>query len=379
MTLPPPPGHQPPRAAVPPPPGWAPGQVGSAPPPGHAAPPPGHGPPPGYGPPPGFGPTPGYGPPPGWRPPPVRAVHKPGAIPLQPLTLSDIYGAAFKIVRHNPQATAGAALLVTLVAMTVPTVLTLAASLTDVFGTTNRQLVEGVVGGGSLLLGLLLNAVGTAVVAGMVVSVCRAAAVGRTMTLGQAWAATHGSRWRLVGLSALSAVFNMAVVAVWVAALVVLAQVTDVALVVLVALVSGAAVLVLLAFVWIRLFYLAGPVLVMERRGVFASLGRGWQLSRGDAWRVLGIAVLTMVVVQFASGLVTLPVGLGFGLLSVTEWGVAHPMLVQVLSQSIGAVLASVLVTPFVACVTSLQYLDERFRKEALDVDLMTEAGILTP
>ena len=37
---------------------------------------------------------------------------------------------------------------------------------------------------------------------------------------------------------------------------------------------------------------------------------------------------------------------------------------------------AAAFVAPFTAAVTSLQYLDQRMRKEAYDVELMTQAGI---
>jgi hypothetical protein len=39
-------------------------------------------------------------------------------------------------------------------------------------------------------------------------------------------------------------------------------------------------------------------------------------------------------------------------------------------------VVSAAFVTPFTAAVTSLQYLDQRMRKEAYDVELMQQAGI---
>ena len=38
--------------------------------------------------------------------------------------------------------------------------------------------------------------------------------------------------------------------------------------------------------------------------------------------------------------------------------------------------LATAFVAPFTAAVTTLQYLDQRMRKEAYDVELMAQAGI---
>ena len=42
----------------------------------------------------------------------LGAAHKPGALPLRPLTLGDMYDAAFRIIRFNPKATVGSAVLV---------------------------------------------------------------------------------------------------------------------------------------------------------------------------------------------------------------------------------------------------------------------------
>ena len=56
----------------------------------------------------------------------MGAAHKPGAIPLRPLSLGDMYDAAFKIIRFNPRATVGSAVLVATVAMAIPVLVTAA-------------------------------------------------------------------------------------------------------------------------------------------------------------------------------------------------------------------------------------------------------------
>ena len=48
----------------------------------------------------------------------------------------------------------------------------------------------------------LLRRLGTILVTGMIAHVTAAAAIGRRLTLGEAWAATRGKRWRLIGLAA---------------------------------------------------------------------------------------------------------------------------------------------------------------------------------
>ena len=60
----------------------------------------------------------------------MPVAHKPGAIPLRPLVLSDIFDGAFRIIRYNPRATIGAAVLVSAVAMVVPIVAGLASGST---------------------------------------------------------------------------------------------------------------------------------------------------------------------------------------------------------------------------------------------------------
>ena len=45
--------------------------------------------------------------------------------------------------------------------------------------------------------------------------------------------------------------------------------------------------------------------------------------------------------------------------------------------QAVALVVQNAFVTPFVAAVTSLQYIDLRIRKEGYDVELMREAGLL--
>ncbi len=91
-------------------------------------------PPPGWTPPPSaqpprWAPAPsapvGFSGPPGSPPPGMLgAAHKPGAMPLRPLGLGDMYDAAFRVIRFNPKATVGSSVLVAAVTMTIPIVVT---------------------------------------------------------------------------------------------------------------------------------------------------------------------------------------------------------------------------------------------------------------
>ena len=56
--------------------------------------------------------------------------------------------------------------------------------------------------------------------------------------------------------------------------------------------------------------------------------------------------------------------------------GGQYALLVLVITQAVSQVISAAFVTPFTSAVTSLQYLDQRMRKEAYDIELMQQAGI---
>ena len=166
----------------------------------------------------------------GWGQPPGPGLpqwanHKPGAIPLRPLTLGDIYDAAFKIIRFNPKATVGAAVLVAGVAMAIPVVLTAILTFAldmsidpEATDFSQRDAIGMASSLGSFGLGAVLQSLGLILVTGMIARVVAGAAVGRRMTLGEAWAATAGKRWRLIGLALLLGFVTTLILAVYIGA-----------------------------------------------------------------------------------------------------------------------------------------------------------------
>lgn len=341
------------------------------------------------------------GPPPGhggrWAPagPVHGAAHKPGAVPLRPLELGDLYDAAFTIIRHNPKATVGSAALVAAAAMAVPVLITLVvAALVDVDGGMIRTLTDpsaspsvdpdDVTGGevaglaagfGSLMLGSILQWLGLVLVTGMIAHVTMAAALGRTMGLGEAWAATRGRRARLVGLvlvlGLLPFVAILAYVGLWVVAVVT----APTAAVVVFGVVTVPLFLVLLVVYWVRVQYLAVPPLMLEGTGIRGSLGRAFRLSHQQFWRLFGIALLTGVITFIAGTIVAFPVSVAQQILVATVENAQALLVVHVVGQALATVLSSAFVTPFSAGVASLLYLDQRIRKEGFDVELLSAAG----
>jgi len=314
----------------------------------------------------------------------LGAAHRPGAIPLRPLGLGDLYDGAFRIIRFNPKATVGSAVLVAAVAMVIPVLATAALSFVtdlslDAGGDSDvaAELVGSAAVLGALGLGAVLQYVGLIFVTGMIAHVTAAAAIGRRLSLGEAWAATHGARWRLVGLTLLVGLIWTAVLGVYAVASVVLLVLADSWVVALGWFLVTVPVFVVLAcWLWIRLTYLPVPALMVERIGVFAAIGRGYGLTRRQFWRTFGIGLLTVVVTGVASQILTVPFAIAAQVVSLAMSDSGGAVLVIVAVNGLGSVLSTAFVAPFTAAVASLQYLDQRMRKEAYDVELMTQAGI---
>lgn len=353
---------------------------GSRPPeaPRYGPPPPQYGAPPGA---PGPGAAPGPGPHPGWQqgvppaqwtswqgsaPEDLMRLHKPGIIPLRPLTLGEIFDGALQTMRRNPESTIGLALIV-LTVFLLPTIgLGLAAQNLNV-ATQDAQLVLGLLP----QLGALLA---TLALSGLIIFVVSEAVLGERAGMGQTWRAVRSRIPALIGVSLLSLlIYGVAFVALMVLVVVLVLALAEVGglLSVLFLLLAIPAALWLVA----RLA-LASAAVVLERSGPIAALGRSWHLTRGgQAWRIAGILLLSWIVVFLFSLVIATP--LSFGAL----WGLEQTGL-EVSTTSVTSVLVSngigllvdSIVTPFTAGVTALLYLDQRMRRESLDISLLHAA-----
>ncbi len=320
--------------------------------------------------------------PPGMPPGMLGAAHKPGAIPLRPLGLGDMYDAAFRIIRFNPRATVGSAVLVAAVSMSLPVlltaVLTFAVDLTSdgTSGVSTGEALAVVGTSGSLLVGTLLQGIGLLLVTGMVARVVAAAAIGRRLSLGEAWAETRGSRWRLVGLAVVLGLMAFGALVVYVGLWVAVALLMPTWFVVVFGLVTVPAFLALAVWWWVRVYYLPVPALMIERTGILAAIGRGFRLTRKQFWRTLGIGLLTAIITGIAGSFLSLPFSIAAQVVGVVVPDSQYLALTTVVLTALGSVVQTAFVTPFSAAVSSLQYLDQRMRKEAYDVELMAQAGI---
>ncbi|MFC6714809.1 hypothetical protein [Branchiibius cervicis] len=292
---------------------------------------------------------------------PMPLSPKPGVIPLRPLTLGDIWEGAVATIRGNPTATIGLSLIVTLVAA-IPSVLAVALLSQVSFDGGIESDARGVIVQAG---GYVLDSLAGIVLAGMLVFVLSEAVLGRRCSIGAAWQGVRSRILPLIGLALILAALTAVVGGLLVGLIVLLANTLDGAVVVAIAIPLALAVGAAVVFFWTR-WSLAAPAVVLERAGPIAALKRSWTLSRSQFWRILGISLLTRIVVGMVSGLATTPVAF----LAIGVGGTVGLTVTTIWSAIVGGVLA-----PFSANVTGLLYIDERIRKEALDVTLMAAAS----
>ena len=256
----------------------------------------------------------------------------------------------------------------------------LSISLLDAQGDSSSTAeLAGLVGAyGALVIALILQWVGMVFVTGMNAHVALGAAIGRRLGLGEAWAATRGKRWRLLAMMLLVLVSVAAYLAALTGLVVLFAATLSTAAAVSLSILVVVVALVTLVFGWVRVVYLAVPPLMLEPIGVFAALGRSWALTRRQFWRTFGIALLTAVGANIVGGIISAPVSIAGQVVLLVDPG-GSGLFWYVVCLALSQVLGSALSTPFITTVSSLQYLDQRIRKEAYDVELMTRAGIIAP
>lgn len=121
---------------------------------------------------------------------------------------------------------------------------------------------------------------------------------------------------------------------------------------------------------------LGAAAVVLEKAGPITGIKRSWALTQGkQAWRVLGISLLAAIV----AGLFAALIGGIFGALLGAIFGLVSDDLgaqyyFQVILDHVSTFLIGAITTPFTAGVTALLYLDQRIRREGLDVGLLRAA-----
>jgi hypothetical protein len=330
-------------------------------------PPPGWQQAPGYRPealPPFTGQQPQYAPAPRWNP---HGLGKPGVIALRPLNIGDILDGAITAIRRHPLPVLGIGAVMAVITAGI-TFLVQKYALTDLEslaatsqlgpGATQeeaRNLLFGAFGDLFLVLipTLLISSLLLSITTGLMAAVMGRAALGREVTFGIVWRDVQPRLLPLLGIG-----FAYAVV-------------TTVG--VMLCIIPG-----VLAWVF---WALAAPALVLERGTFRQAFSRSVKLVSGAFWRVLGILVLARIIESFFENIIQLPFTFGTGVFDqlFNPGKVYVPSTGDLLLASAGQIISGTIAIPFVTLVTVIVYLDQRMRREGMDIELARAAGVTPP
>ncbi|WKU45133.1 glycerophosphoryl diester phosphodiesterase membrane domain-containing protein [Streptomyces sp. VNUA116] len=310
---------------------------------------------------------------------------QPGVIPLRPLQAGEIVEGAVRTMRIHWRAVLGISLTVAVGTQAVATVVDRlwdrgTPELDPLGGATPetpQELVEAIGNGlGGIGVAWLLSLVGSITAAALLTVIVSRAVLGRPVTAREAWRSARPQLGRMAGLMVLVPVLLIGVFAVGIVwGLLAAAAGAEQAGMSLTA-VGGLAAMVVATWLWIR-YSLAAPALMLEKQGVAAAMQRSAKLVRGAWWRVFGIQLISILITALVALMAQTVVVVfdvfihGTGDQSVadaTDWA-------SLIEIGIAAVVSSALTLPVSAGMTALLYMDQRIRRESLDVELARSAG----
>jgi hypothetical protein len=319
-------------------------------------------------------------------------VPKPGVIPLRPLGLSDILEGAVSTVRAHWRTVFGISLSVAVTVQAVSTLVTgvfFQHSGTDLNALQNNP--DATLGQALRALRDLMASTATTAIIGvlgqmvataLLTLVVSRSVLGRPVTSGETWRDARPQMPRLLGMMLLAALISIAAVGVGIAPGLVVAAAGQVGMGAALGVLGGA--LGVAAAVWFSVsLSLAAPALMLERQGVRAAMTRSFRLVRGSWWRVFGIQFVAGILVLLITSVLSIPFTTIASLASSggdaanalvsgaapTGWG-------YLVIVAIGSAVGSTLALPLSAGVVTLLYMDQRIRREGLDIELARAAGI---
>lgn len=338
------------------------------------------------------GPVPGYGPqngrqaasgaPQGWTPPP-----KPGLIPLRPLSFGTILAAPYQLLRRNPRPTYGISLLVQAVVAVVSTGIIGGVSFaalgrvdfSETAGDADTILAGSIAAIGlSALIPVALSIVASGVLQGIVVLEASRQTIGEKLRLPQLWSRAKGRVFVVAGYTALLTLALIVAVAVIVGVAVGLGSLGSggIAAAVVAAILLGLGLIVGMAWISTKLAFVPS-VIMLERASLASAVRRSWRLTGGSFWRLFGTIVLVAVILNVATSIITFPVQLIAGILPTVFAATGDDSVelvifvgLNVLAIAIGVAVGA-LALVIQSATTALLYIDQRMRREGLDLALI--------
>ncbi|MGW1746879.1 hypothetical protein ACWCRD_14920 [Streptomyces sp. NPDC002092] len=322
----------------------------------------------------------------GWGGPPPAA--KPGVIPLRPLGVGEILDGAVSTMRTYWRTVLGISLTVAVVTEVLVILLqglvlndTSTAALNDPSATASeltRAMGEVMLSSGAVFL---ISLIATVAATALLTTVTSRAVLGRPVTTGEAWRDARPQVMKLFGLILLLPLIAVTIVFVGALPGILVAVFGNADGGVALAVLGGLAAGVVALWMMIR-FSLASPALMLEKQGVVKSMSRSAKLVRGSWWRVLGIQLLAGIIANIISAIVVIPFTFlaaalgGEGVVGFLNGQGNNLGWTFLIISGIGSVIGSMITFPINAGVTVLLYIDQRIRREALDLELARAAGV---
>ncbi|MGW6456217.1 DUF7544 domain-containing protein [Streptomyces sp. NPDC055078] len=330
-------------------------------------------------------PNPGWGggrPHGGWGPPPAA---KPGVIPLRPLGVGEILDGAVSTLRAHWRTVLGITITVSVISqicnILVDRYLLPEPVAVDPDADSAEALRQSVDSLQTTLLNLgpalIISMIATLFTTALLTVVISRSVLGRPVRLSDAWREARPRLPQLFGLTLLLPLIGTGIGALAILPGLLLGGGAGVALIILGAL----AAIPLVIWLMIR-FALASPALMLERQPVLSSLRRSAKLVQGAWWRTFGIIALTLLLTLLVSMIIAIPFSLigfmadGSGFGDLLEGRSPEFGWTFLIISGIGSVIASSITYPISAGVTVLLYIDQRIRREALDLELARAAGL---
>jgi membrane-anchored glycerophosphoryl diester phosphodiesterase (GDPDase) len=314
---------------------------------------------------------------------------KPGVIPLRPLGVGEILDGAVSTMRAHWRTVLGislsVAVLIEFVVVLLQGLVLNNSTNTDALddpSATASELTRAV--GDTLLSSGVVQIVyllGTIVATALLTTVTSRAVLGKSVTTGEAWKDAKPQLLKLAGLTLLLPLIAAAVLLVCMLPGILVAVIgssdSGSPLIALGAL--GGAVLA----IWLMIrFSLASPALMLEKQSILKSMSRSAKLVRGSWWRVFGIQLLAGIIAGLVSSIIVIPFTFlaaalgGEGVGGLLDGGTGDLGWTFLIVTGVGSVIGSMLTFPITAGVTVLLYIDQRIRREALDLELGRAAGL---
>jgi hypothetical protein len=316
------------------------------------------------------------------------AAPQPGVIPLRPLDAGEILQGAMSTLRLHWRAAMLLAFVVGLLTESVNALISGLLIDDTRIDDLNREsdpsvhdILHALSGtAGASVLVILTSMIGVILTAGLLTVVISRAVLGRPTTVPSVWQDVRPRLPQLLGLALLLPLGLCAIIAVPAVPGLLIALAggeTGGASLASLGLICGVVVSI---WQW-NLWSLTAPALMLEKQGLQAALKRSVKLVNGSWWRVLGVQLLMLLIAAVASLVIQVP----FALIADAVGGDSGSSLFSASTDSswttiiivaVGGVISSTLTLPISAGAVSLLYVDQRIRREALDVDLGRAAKV---